>query len=64
MLSMEEKDRFINTIEDVNNDETIMTEWMLEEKARLKYAGQMSYAREEGIQQGIQQGTEKIKEKL
>ena len=51
MLTMEEKERFINTIEDVNNDETIMTEWMREENARLKHAGQMSYANEEGVEE-------------
>ena len=51
MLTMEEKERFINTIKDVNNDDVIMTEWMLEENARLKHAGQMSYAREEGSEE-------------
>ena len=52
MLSMEEKERLLKTIEDVNNDETVIQEWMLEENARLKYEGEMSYAREEGIEQG------------
>ena len=48
---MEEKESLLKTIEDVNDDETVMQEWILEENARLKYEGQMSYAREEGIQE-------------
>ena len=60
MLSMEKKERFINTIEDVNNAETIMTEWMLEENARLKHAGPMSYAKEEGIEQGAEEKNKEV----
>ena len=48
---MEEKESLLKTIHDVNDDETVMQEWILEENARLKYEGQMSYAREEGIQE-------------
>ena len=60
MLSMEEKDRFLKTIEDVNNDETIMQEWMLEENARLKYEAQMDYALQEGIEQGAEEKNREI----
>jgi len=56
MLTMEEKENFLKTIEDVNNDKEIITEWMREENYRLKYEGQMRYAREEGISEGIEQG--------
>ena len=55
MLSMEEKERLLQTIEDVNNDKEIVKAWMLEENARLKYKGEMAYAREEGLEQGIEQ---------
>ncbi len=48
MLTMEEKERLLNTIEDVNNDDIVMQQWMLEENERLKNEGQLSYAREEG----------------
>lgn len=58
ILTMEEKERLFKTIEDVNNDDTIIEEWILEENARLKYEGQMSYAREEGIDEGIKKGIE------
>ena len=50
MLTMEEKERLLKTIEDVNDDETIMTEWMLEENARLKHEGEMAYAKNEGAE--------------
>ena len=55
---MEEKESLLKTIQDVNDDETVIEEWILEENARLKYEGQMSYAREEGIQEGLQKGIE------
>lgn len=58
MLSMEEKESLLKTIEDVNNDETIMQEWMLEENERLKYEAQVNYALQEGIEQGTRQGIE------
>lgn len=61
ILTMEEKERLFKTIEDVNDDDNVMQEWMLEENARLKYEGQMSYAREEGIEEGIEQGEENSK---
>ena len=64
MLSMEEKENFLKTIENVNNDEVIMQEWILEENERLKHEGQMAYAREEGLKQGIEQGTEKNKKEI
>ena len=50
---MEEKESLIKTIEEVNNDKEIITEWMREENARLKHAGEMRYAKDEGIEQGI-----------
>ena len=63
LLTMEEKESLLKTIEDVNDDETVMQEWILEENARLKYEGQMSYAREEGLKEGIEQGIEQGIEK-
>ena len=35
-----------------------MQEWILEENARLKYEGQMNYAKEEGLKEGIEKGIE------
>ena len=51
LLTMEEKERLIKTIEEVNNDKEIITEWMREENARLKHAGEMRYAKDEGIEE-------------
>ena len=48
---MEEKESLIKTIEEVNNDKEIITEWMREENARLKHAGEMRYAKDEGIEE-------------
>ena len=51
LLTMEEKESLIKTIEEVNNDKEIITEWMREENARLKHAGEMRYAKDEGIEE-------------
>ena len=59
LLTMEEKESLLKTIEEVNDDKTIMQEWILEENARLKYEGQMNYAKEEGLKEGIEKGIEK-----
>lgn len=55
LLTMEEKESLLKTIEEVNDDKTVMQEWILEENARLKYEGQMNYAKEQGIEQGIKE---------
>ena len=61
ILTMEEKENLLKTIEEVNNDKIVIQEWIMEENARLKYEGQMTYAREEGREQGKKEGSE-IKE--
>ena len=58
---MEEKESLLKTIEEVNYNETVIEEWMLEENIRLKYEGEMSYAREEGLKEGIEQGIQEEK---
>ena len=55
---MEEKESLLKTIEEVNDDKTVMQEWILEENARLKHEGQMNYAKEEGLKEGIEKGIE------
>lgn len=58
LLAMEEKESLLKTIEEVNDDKTVMQEWILEENARLKHEGQMNYAKEEGLKEGIEKGIE------
>jgi len=63
LLTMEEKERFINTIKDVNNDENIIPAWIFEENARLKREQEMEFALEDGHKKGLEQGIKKgIKE--
>ena len=63
LLTMEEKERFINTIKDVNNDENIIPAWIFEENARLKREQEMEFAIEDGHKKGLEQGIkEGIKE--
>ena len=58
LLAMEDKKSLLKTIEEVNDDKTVMQEWIVEENARLKYEGQMNYAKEEGLKEGIEKGIE------
>ena len=51
LLTMEEKEKFINTIKEVNNDENIIPAWIFEENARLKAEQEREFAIEEGIAQ-------------
>ena len=75
ILSMEEKEKFLNTIKEVNDDERVLEDWMWEEHYRLKEIDERKTAlqegreegfklgHEEGIEQGIKEGTEQgIKE--
>ena len=63
LLTMEEKERLINTIKDVNNDENIIPAWIFEENARLKAEQEREFAIEEGHEIGIKEGRkEGIKE--
>lgn len=54
---MGERTKLIASINDVVDNSRILQGWMIEENARMKYEGQMAYAREEGLKQGIEQGT-------
>ena len=72
LLSMEKRTKLIASITDVVDNTRILQDWMIEENARMKYEGQMAYAREEGmaqgikegIEQGIEQGSEKNKKEV
>ena len=54
MLSMEEKESLLKTIEEVNNDERLLKDWILEDNEKMKFHGQMAYAREEGKLEGAE----------
>ena len=58
MLTMEEKEKFLNTVREVNSDDRILQEWMIEENAKMAYEDDMYAARKEGIEQGIEQGAD------
>lgn len=57
---MEEKERFINTIKDVNNDENIIPSWIFEENARLKREQEMEFAFEDGEEKGIESNQRRV----
>jgi len=56
LLTMEEKDKLINRINETKNNKRIIQEWMVEENNRLREANILNTAREDGIEQGIKQG--------
>jgi len=56
MLDMEEKNRLIKTIEEVNDNEQVLKEWMVLEKAKMVYDSDIAYAKKEGIEEGHELG--------
>ena len=54
MLNMEDKDRLIKTIEEVNDDEQVLKEWMVLEKAKMVYDSDIAYAKKEGLELGLE----------
>lgn len=63
MLTMEEKERLLNTIKEINEDDKILTDWIVESNAKLKLNSELSYAEEKGIEKGIKEGTRQGEEK-
>ena len=59
LLSMEEKEKFLKTIKEVNDDKLVLEEWIMEENARLKREDEMSTAYDDGLNKGIEEGIEK-----
>lgn len=58
MLSMEEKDKFLNTVRELNEDEKVVKDWMWEENDKLRYYNDLKASEEQGIEQGIEKGIE------
>ena len=52
MLSMEEKNRLIETIKDTNNDKKVLKKWIALEKAKMVYENDIEYAKEQGREEG------------
>jgi len=59
MLSMEDKERFMDTIREVNDDERLLNDWVIQKNMEMKYESEMEYAKEEALRQGLEQGLEK-----
>ena len=57
LLTMEAKEKFIVRIKDANSKDRIVQDWMVEENNRMRLAGQLAYAKDEGIDEGIKKGT-------
>lgn len=58
MLSMEEKEKFLDSIEEINNDKSILDDWFLEELAKHKARCQRDYAMKQGHEEGLKLGME------
>ena len=58
LLTMEEKDKLINRINETKNNKRIIQEWMVEDNNRLREANILNTAIEDGIEQGIELGAE------
>ena len=60
ILSMEEKEKFIDTIKEVNDDERVLEDWMWEEHYRLKEIDERNTALQEGREEGIKDKTKEV----
>ena len=60
MLSMEEKDKFLNTVRELNEDEKVVKDWMWEENDKLRYYNDLEASKEQGIKQGIEDKSKEV----
>lgn len=60
MLSMEEKDKFLNTVRKLNEDEKVVKDWMWEENDKLRYYNDLEASKEQGIEQGIEDKSKEV----
>ena len=60
ILSMEEKEKFLNTIKEVNDDERVLEDWMWEEHYRLKEIDERNTALQEGREEGIEDNKKEV----
>ena len=58
ILSMKEKEKFLEYVKEVNEDEKIIQDWMAEENAEMKEEGMLIAAREDGHAEGLSEGVE------
>lgn len=58
LLTMEEKEKLINRINEVKNNKQIIQEWMVIENNRIREENILRTAREDGLKEGIEQGIE------
>ena len=75
LLTMEEKEHFLNTVREANDDRKILREWQLQdaklkiieennaEKRRIHKEG-IKQGKKEGIQEGLQKGAEESKKEV
>lgn len=64
MLSMEEKEKLLDTIKEINGDDRLLDDWITEANAKMKLNNQIIHAKEEGIKEGIEKGIEKDKQEI
>ena len=60
-ITMDEKNKLSKILEDVNDNDTIVQNWIFEENARLKYEGDMETSFNDGIELGKEEGIESSK---
>ena len=60
-ITMDEKNKLSKILEDINDNDTIVQNWIFEENARLKYEGDMETSFNDGIELGKEEGIESSK---
>lgn len=60
LLSMEEKESFINTVKEVNEDERVLADWMWEDNERRRKYDALNTAKQDGIKEGTENKAKEI----
>lgn len=64
MLNMEEKEKLLDTIKEINGDDRLLDDWITEANAKMKLNNQIIHAKEEGIEKGITEEKIEITKKM
>ena len=64
MISMEEKEKFMDTLRELSDDEKVLKDWIVEDNQRWREQGERRYAIKQGHEEGFKQGREEEKKEL
>ena len=58
--SMEEKEKFMDTLRELSDDEKVLKDWIVEDNQRWREQGERRFAINEGLEQGREEEKEQV----